>query len=98
VKSPAGKAKEKTWQMQSFTQNNVNAKNALAFPVRWTDWLGICAVQVLFCHDLKRQGNALFLKASNIKNVSSPAHGKTHAVPPPLANNQKGLVTVHHDS
>ncbi|RLC22730.1 MAG: hypothetical protein DRH21_08040 [Deltaproteobacteria bacterium] len=60
--------------------------------------IGLCAVRVLSCHDLKRQGNALFLKASNIKSVSSPVHGKTRAVPPPLANNQKGLATVPHDS
>ena len=26
--------------MQCFTQTDVNAKKATAFPVRWTDWLG----------------------------------------------------------
>jgi len=31
-----------TWQMQSITQNYVDAKNAKAFPVRCTDWLAAC--------------------------------------------------------
>ena len=38
------------------------------------------------------------LKASNRENVLPPVHGKTRAVPRPVANNQKDQVTAPRDS
>ena len=49
-------------------------------------------------HDQQPLEIASYLRVSNRECVLPPVRGKTPAVPPPLASNQKDLVTVPRDS
>src|SRR5438105_1759617 len=49
-------------------------------------------------HDHQHLQNVSSLAASNRASGWSPVHGKTHVVPPPLANTQKDRGAVPRDS